>query len=78
MRGFGSFMAGFFAIGLLWGGYALYLDIQTGSIMSMRMAEVFPMDLDPTLLALITAGIGAIVGGFATLTGSLGRSMFRK
>ncbi|MFK7810787.1 MAG: hypothetical protein AB8F74_23470 [Saprospiraceae bacterium] len=78
MRGFGSFVAGFFAIGLLWGGYAFYLDMQTGSIMSTRMAEVFPMELDNQLLALITAGIGALIGGFATLTGSLGRSIFKK
>ena len=78
MKGFGSFIAGFLAIALLWGSYAFYLDMETSGIMSHRMAEVFPGNLDARLLVVATAVIGGLVGGMATLTGSLGRGLFRE
>ena len=78
MNGFGSFITGFLAIGILWSAYAYYLDMETAGIMSSRMAEVFPIDnLNGLFLALITGGIGGLVGGLATMTGSFGRWIFK-
>jgi hypothetical protein len=78
MKIFGSFLSGFLAIALLWAGYAYYLDMTTGAIMSARMAAVFGNKLDGQMLILVTALIGGLVGGMATMTGSLGRAMFRE
>lgn len=78
MRGFGSFVTGFLAIGLLWGAYAFYLDMESAGIMSSRMVDVFQGRFDGRMLILITALIGGLVGGMATLTGSLGRWIFKE
>jgi len=78
MKGFGSFLTGFLAIGLLWGAYAFYLDMETAGIMSGRMAEVLPIEnINGQLLVVITGVIGGLVGGMATLTGCLGRWIFK-
>ena len=77
MNGISSFVTGFVAIALLWGGYALFLDWESGGIMSARMTEVFPFAGNGLQLVLVTAVIGGLVGGMASLTGSLGRWMVK-
>jgi len=78
MKGFGSFLSGFLAIALLWGGYAFYLDMETTGILSARMAEIPSVEgLNGQMLILVTAVVGGLVGGMATLTGSMGRWMLR-
>ncbi|MFT4663981.1 MAG: hypothetical protein ACI8YQ_000759 [Polaribacter sp.] len=78
MKGFGSFLTGFLAIAILWGGYAFYLDMESAGILSARMAEIPEgLGVDGKMLILVTALIGGLVGGMATLTGSLGRWGFR-
>lgn len=81
MRAWGSFISAFLAVFLLWGGYALYLS--QDSTLPMKMASVFN-NLDATfgesstyVLVLATALMGALLGGMASMTGSLGRNMFR-
>lgn len=81
MRGWASFVTGFLALFLLWGGYALYLS--QGSALPVKMAALFN-NLDATfgensnyVLAAATALLGALLGGMATMTGSFGRNMFR-
>lgn len=61
-----SFLAGFLAIGLLWLGLAIYVDYSTQSILTEKVAQLFPLNL-----FLLTSLIGGLVGGFASLTGSL-------
>tara|TARA_B100000900_G_scaffold410482_1_gene428378 strand:- start:1078 stop:1425 length:348 start_codon:yes stop_codon:yes gene_type:complete len=65
-----AFGIGFFAVFLAWGVHALYIHIASAGILSMRIAELFGLMQD-WILIVITAVIGGILSGFATLTSSL-------
>jgi hypothetical protein len=66
-----AFMAGFISVFLIWGGLALYLDLQNDSILSSRVIRLFPLPQWPVILVLITALIGGLTGGLACKTGEL-------
>ena len=66
-----SFLAGFFGVFLFWGGLAFWIDLKNDHILSSKIAEVFPLRGNYFLLLLLTALIGALVGGFSALTASL-------
>jgi hypothetical protein len=65
-----NFLAGFLAIGLVWFFAAWLLDHASSSDLADRVALIFPVK-QKSLLFLVTALIGGLVGGFAALTGSL-------
>jgi hypothetical protein len=65
-----AYITGFVSIFLLWGGLAFWIDAQNNSILSRRMATLFPLHGSSVTLILITALVGAIIGGFAALSGS--------
>ncbi|MCU0420871.1 MAG: hypothetical protein MUC38_14560 [Cyclobacteriaceae bacterium] len=64
--GFRSFAAGFLAVGLLWVGLSAFIDFQTASILTQKINRLLPVNA-----FLLTGMIGALVGGFASLTGAL-------
>jgi hypothetical protein len=65
-----SFLAGFLAIFLLWGGLALGIDQLNNSILSAKIAAILPLGGSVIALILVTAFVGALVGGGAAITGS--------
>ncbi len=65
-----SFLWGFLALFLLWGGQALYIHVANDGIMSGRIAEMLGVG-SPLIVVLITAVLGGFVSGLATMTGSL-------
>jgi hypothetical protein len=65
-----SFLAGFVGVFLLWGLVSLWIDTKNESILSQKIAQLFPLGGSSVLLILITALIGAIVGGFAAMSGA--------
>ena len=68
-RGAGSsFIAGFLAIGLLWLGLSLYIDWSTGSMLSQKVAQLFP-GKSVMVLRLLTVLVGGLTGGLASLFG---------
>lgn len=67
---FRSWLTGFLSIFLLWGGLAMWIDIRNLHILGSKLAEVLPLSGSSVLLVLVTALIGAIVGGMGALTGS--------
>ena len=69
-NGWRSFFAGLLGVGLLWLVVAIYLDQQTQSILTEKVARLFPTKNAP-LLFLLTSLLGGLVGGFASLTGSV-------
>ncbi len=77
MNGVSSFFTGFLAVALLWGGFALFLDMSNDSMLSGKMAQLLGEGMTSTALLLISAALGGLVGGMACMTGSLGRWMFR-
>ncbi len=65
-----SFLAGFFGVFLVWGILASIIDSNNNHILSQKIAQIFPLGGSYILLILVTALVGALVGGFAGLTGS--------
>jgi hypothetical protein len=65
-----AFIAGFLAIFLLWGGMALVIDQLNNSILSSKIAAILPLGGSAFALVVVTAFIGALVGGGAAITGS--------
>lgn len=67
---FKAFSAGFVGIFLLWAVVSFYLNWQNKSLLSTKMANLFPLDGEGFGLLVIAALIGGAVGGTAALTGS--------
>jgi hypothetical protein len=65
-----AFLSGFAAIFLLWGGLAWWRDMQNGHILAKKIAGVLPLGGNALLLILVTALVGALVAGFAAMSGS--------
>jgi hypothetical protein len=63
-----AFFAGFSGLFLLWGGMALGIDLANGSILSTRVAGVLPLHESSPAIILVTAFVGALVGGGGALT----------
>jgi len=69
-NGWRSFFAGLLGVGLLWLGMSLFIDISTQTALTERVARLFPTKTTP-LLFLVTSLVGGLVGGLASLTGSI-------
>ena len=67
-----SFFYGFVGVILLWGLTAYRLDTLNESILAARMGEIF-QGLGSVGMIGLTALIGGLVGGFAAMTGTLGK-----
>lgn len=65
-----SFISGFIALFLLWGTLSLYISFSNHHILAHRVSLLIFKTDNPYLLIFVTALIGAIVAGFASLTGS--------
>ena len=65
-----AWLAGFVSILICWGLLAFLIDTQNDSILSSRMATLFPLGGSSALLILITGVVGAIIGGLSALSGS--------
>jgi len=65
-----SFFAGFLGIFAMWFLVALWIDTENESLLSKKIALLFPLGGSSILIIIISAFIGALVGGFAALTAS--------
>lgn len=63
-----NFLAGFFAVGLLWLGKALISDLSTNSDLADRVARIFMLHNKAVLIFLIFI-LSGVVGGFAAMSG---------
>lgn len=63
-----NFLAGFLAIGLLWVGNAMVMDLSSPSDLADRVARIFMLH-NKGLLLLVTFILCGLVGGFAAMTG---------
>jgi hypothetical protein len=71
-----AYLTGFAGIFVLWGVLALWIDTQNDSILAQRIATLFPLGGNSILLILITAIVGAIIGGLSALSGSFLRRYY--
>ncbi|GAB4396673.1 MAG: hypothetical protein OHK0053_11220 [Microscillaceae bacterium] len=72
----GAFLAGFFGAGLVWGGYAFFLNQRNEGLLLSRIAELF--HLPSWGVYAITMGIAALVGGLAAWSGYSLRALWWK
>jgi hypothetical protein len=70
MRPLLAFLSGFTALFLLWGGLALAANLANEGILATRIAWLLPLNGSPHLLVLVTAFVGALIGGGGSLTAS--------
>ena len=71
-----NFVAGFIGIALLWTFKALLIESAAAASLSEHVAAIF--SLNKTLLFVVTALIGGLVGGFASMAGSALRKRKKK
>ena len=69
-----AFLSGFFALFLLWGGIAYWIDLKNNHILSKRVAELMKMGQSSITIIIVTGIIGGLVAGLAALSGSFLRS----
>ncbi len=65
-----GFLAGFTGIFILWAVLALWIDVKNEHILSQKIAQLFSLGGSSILMILVTAFTGALVGGFAAMSGS--------
>jgi hypothetical protein len=68
-----SFFAGALGVGALWAGLAFGIDLANNHILSTKVAQILPLGGSYIALIAVTALVGALLGGFASLTGSFVR-----
>ena len=65
-----GFLSGFLGIFILWFILALWIDIKNESILSHKIAQLFPLGGSSIAIIIVTAFIGGLVGGFAAMSGT--------
>ncbi|MEO0334477.1 MAG: hypothetical protein AAF223_22855 [Bacteroidota bacterium] len=76
-KGFNAFISGFLGVGLLWLIFAWMIDSSTDSILTEKIAQLLQVN-QAGLVVAITGAIGGVTGGFASLSGSLLRTINQK
>jgi hypothetical protein len=66
-----AFLAGFLGIFVGWTALAIVRDATNDGILSHKIASILPLGGSSFALILVSGFVGAIVGGFAALAGSL-------
>jgi hypothetical protein len=69
-----SFFAGALGVGALWAGLAFGIDMANNHILSSKVAQILPLGGSYIALIIVTAFVGALLGGLASLTGSFVRN----
>lgn len=65
-----SFLSAFAGIFLLWAVLAWWIDFKNDHLLSGKIAQLFGLGEGSVALVLITALVGAVVAGFASLSAS--------
>ena len=66
-----AFLCGFISLFILWAGLSFWISNNNAHVLAHKISVVILKKDDPNQLIIVTGLIGAIVGGFAALTGSL-------
>src|SRR6478736_3016951 len=65
-----SFLSGFLALFFLWGALAFWISNRNENILAHKISMLMLKMDNPFILILATALVGALVAGFAALSGS--------
>ncbi|MGI9137475.1 MAG: hypothetical protein ACR2IM_00395 [Sediminibacterium sp.] len=69
-----AFASGAIGVGVLWAGLAFGIDAANHHLLSTKVATILPLKGSYIGLIILTAVVGALLGGFASLTGSFVRA----
>lgn len=73
-----AWLSGFLGIFLLWAILAFWIKTKGGGdLIAGQVSRILPLGGNQAMLVLVTGLIGGLVGGFAALTGSLGRKLLK-
>lgn len=72
-----AFLCGFLSLFLLWAGLSFWLSSNNNHVLAHKVSVLILKKDNPDLLIIITGMIGAVVAGFAAVTGSILRSMIK-
>lgn len=65
-----AYLSAFTAIYFLWGGLAFLFHIRNHGVLTQKIASLLPLNGNAFYLITVTAMVGAIVAGFAAMSGS--------
>jgi hypothetical protein len=65
-----AYLSAFTAISFLWGGMALFVHVRNKGLLTQKIAQIFPLNGNAFYLITITSLVGALVAGFAAMSGS--------
>jgi hypothetical protein len=65
-----AFLSGFLAVFILWAVLAWWIDIKNQGILSSKIAVLFHLGSSHIVMIFVSALIGALIAGFAALSGS--------
>ena len=74
---FNALLSGFLGAGIVWLVRAWKIDVETASIMSQKIVQLFPVE-DTNMLVILTGLIGGLSGGMGAFTGNSFRQLFLK
>lgn len=66
-----GWLSGFLGVFICWVVLAWYMDDANAGLLSAKMAQVIPLRGSSVAIIAVTGVVGALVGGFASLSGSL-------
>ena len=69
-----AFLCGFLALFILWAGLSFYISSSNGHVFAHKISILILKMDNPNVLFIVTGLIGAVVGAFGALTGSLLRT----
>jgi len=71
-----DFLSGFLALFFFWGIMTYIISFRNGFLFTHKISLLILKADNPTILIILTAFIGALVAGFASLSGSLTKRAF--
>jgi hypothetical protein len=77
-KSFWAFLSGFMALFLLWGIMSWIISSNNQQVFAHKISRLILSSDSPALLIFVTAILGALVAGFASLSGSLLRKIIVK
>lgn len=78
MRPGWAFLCGLLSLFILWGALIFWISSNNQHLLAHKLSQIIIKKDNPNLLIILSAVIGAIVGGTASLSGSLLRSVITK
>ena len=71
LKSWASFLSGFLSLFILWFSLSFWINFLNRDILSHKISMLLIKTDSPILLILLTAAVGAVIGGMGALTGAL-------